>query len=634
MKKFTNKDYDKIRNVQGLKLSPEGGYALMSVQRYDIKKDAYLTDLWVCRLSDRRLYRLTTGGREGGGFWLDEHHVLFPGARGGDAPSDATVLYCIDVRGGEADEYLRIPAAGAQCSLLADGRLLVRAETDANAPDEGEQENWMYFDEYPFIGDGAGYVNRKRRTLFVFDPESGALDRLTPPLMQTYAPYFSDDIVLTDDGFCFVGWEYDRYAGGYAAIYRHILSTGENVMLCSDRCYVYSLFARGGRIWYAAWAIEPGDYLAETRLKSVGLDGGDLRVEAEPGFETGAVRRRGDETLFIRADHAEMKLGRFKPGDKAEFDDVELGGLNPTCAIPCGGGIVLTGWYPDRLAELYYYENAELTQLSHFNDALWDGFDFSVCEPLTVSTPDGDVSGWVMKPAGFDPDGSYPGILNIHGGPHGYITAAFNSEHQRWCAEGYFVFFCNPHGSTGFGREFLSVCADLGGRDYRDIMAFTMAVLEKYPQLDRTRLGVTGQSYGGIMTNWIIGHTDLFSAAVPRMSASNWISMHATSSENWYGDLVLGGTPLDDPELIWNQSALKYAGNVKTPTLFIQHELDRACPMEQAEQMFVALLERGVPVRMLVNRHCYHGGRRISQLLHDIDAMLDWFARWLGGEGV
>ena len=111
---------------------------------------------------------------------------------------------------------------------------------------------------------------------------------------------------------------------------------------------------------------------------------------------------------------------------------------------------------------------------------------------------------------------------------------------------------------------------------------------------------MTGQSYGGIMTNWIIGHTNRFAAAVPRMSASNWISMHATSSENWYGDFVLGGTPLDNPELVWNQSALKYAANVSTPTLFIQHELDRACPMEQAEQMFVALLERGVPARMLV----------------------------------
>lgn len=630
MNKFTNKDYEKIRNVQGLKLSPEGGRALFSVQRYDIEKNAYLTDLWVCGIADKRVYRLTTGGREGGGFWLDENRVLFPGARGGEAPGEETILYCIDVRGGEASEYMRVPVAFAQCSPLPDGRFMIRAETDANAPGEGEQADWMYFDEYPFMDNGAGYVNRKRRSLFVYDPADGALERLTPPLMQTYQPYFSDDIALTNDGFCFVGWEFDRYAGGRVAIYKHVWATGENIMLCSDSCYVYSMFEHEGRLWYAAWAIEPGPYLAETRLKSVSFDGGDLRVEAEPEFETGTVRRGGAETLFIRADGARMKLGRFTTG--ANFEDIDLGGLNPTCALPCGDGIVITGWYPNRLAELYYFKDGAVEQLTHFNDPLWESCDFSECEPLTVSTGEGEVSGWVMKPRGFSPDGKYPGILNIHGGPHGYITDTFSSEHQRWCSEGYFVFFCNPHGSTSFGRDYLNVCADLGGRDYRDIMAFTDAVLAKYPQLDEKRLGVTGQSYGGIMTNWIIGHTNRFAAAVPRMSASNWISMHATSSENWYGDFVLGGTPLDNPELVWNQSALKYAANVSTPTLFIQHELDRACPMEQAEQMFVALLERGVPARMLVNKHCYHGGRSVSQLLHDIDAMLAWFGQWLGGD--
>ena len=115
MNKFTNKDYEKIRNVQGLKLSPEGGRALFSVQRYDIEKNAYLTDLWVCGIADRRVYRLTTGGREGGGFWLDENRVLFPGARGGEVPGEETILYCIDVRGGEASEYMRVPVAFAQC---------------------------------------------------------------------------------------------------------------------------------------------------------------------------------------------------------------------------------------------------------------------------------------------------------------------------------------------------------------------------------------------------------------------------------------------------------------------------------------------------------------------------------------
>lgn len=134
------------------------------------------------------------------------------------------------------------------------------------------------------------------------------------------------------------------------------------------------MFEHEGRLWYAAWAIEPGPYLAETRLKSVSFDGGDLRVEAEPEFETGTVRRVGAETLFIRADGARMKLGRFTTG--ANFEDIDLGGLNPTCALPCGDGIVLTGWYPNRLAELYYFKDGAVEQLTHFNDPLWESCDF------------------------------------------------------------------------------------------------------------------------------------------------------------------------------------------------------------------------------------------------------------------
>ena len=131
------------------------------------------------------------------------------------------------------------------------------------------------------------------------------------------------------------------------------------------------------------------------------------------------------------------------------------------------------------------------------------------------------------------------------------------------------------------------------------------------------------------MTSWAVGHTDRFKAAAARMSPINWISMHGTSVERWYGDRVVAATPWTDLDALWRQSPLRYADRVTTPTLFIQHEKDQYCPLEQAQQMFVALLERGVDTRLMVNRGCGHGGRRVSQLLHDIDVMLEWFGRYL-----
>lgn len=305
-------------------------------------------------------------------------------------------------------------------------------------------------------------------------------------------------------------------------------------------------------------------------------------------------------------------------------------GINPTCPIPVGEDIVFTGWRSNRLPEIYRWRKGQVTQLSHQNDELYRTYTFSQPEPLCVTDGTEQVHGWVMKPVGYEPGRRYPAILNTHGGPHGTYSDAFACEHQRWVNEGYFVFFCNPKGSTTYGLEFMNVTGRLGQEDFHNIMAFTDAVLEAYPDIDPERLAITGQSYGGFMTSWAVGHTDRFRVAAARMSPINWISMHGTSVERWYGDHVLGATPWTDLEALWQQSPLRYAPYVTTPTLFIQHEKDQYCPLEQGQQMFLALLERGVDTRLMVNRGCGHGGRRVSHLLHDIDVMLAWFARYLG----
>lgn len=627
MKKFCNEDYQMLRTVRGLQISPDGRRALYTVQRMNVKRDAYENYLWLLDLESGRETQLTTGGRENGAFWLDNNHVLFSTVGGGDVPVNETVFYSITVDGGEAVEYMRIPVAGAQASLLGNDRFLVRADTDLNPETERNQDKWLFFDEYPYWGDGGSYENRHRRSLFLWDCAAGELRQLTAPTMQTFMTFCSDDVLTDKDGICYVGYDYDRDEAGRACICRYEWASGETKILCRDSCYVFSLAQRNGRVYYGAWAIEDGPAIASIRIKSVSLNGGDMRVDAEPQWELGTVRQRDGVTLFQRTFQAKTIMARWT--DELEYEDIPTPGINPTCPISVGEDIIFTGWRSNRLPEIYRWRDGQVTQLSHQNDELYDTYSFSVPEPLCVEDGSDKVYGWVMKPVEYEPGKKYPGILNIHGGPHGCYNDAFTCEHQRWANEGYFVFFCNPRGSTTYGVDFMNVTGRLGEEDFHNVMAFTDAVLEAYPGLDPERLAITGQSYGGFMTSWAVGHTDRFKAATARMSPINWISMHGTSVERWYGDRVVAATPWTDLDALWRQSPLRYADRVTTPTLFIQHEKDQYCPLEQAQQMFVALLERGVDTRLMVNRGCGHGGRRVSQLLHDIDVMLEWFGRYL-----
>ena len=627
VKKFCNEDYQMLRTVRGLQISPDGRRALYTVQRMNVKRDAYENYLWLLDLESGRETQLTTGGRENGAFWLDNNHVLFSTVGGGDVPVNETVFYSITVDGGEAVEYMRIPVAGAQASLLGNDRFLVRADTDLNPETERDQDKWLFFDEYPYWGDGGSYENRHRRALFLWDRATGELRQLTAPTMQTFMTFCSDDVLTDKDGICYVGYDYDRDEAGRACICRYEWASGETKILCRDSCYVFSLAQRNGRVYYGAWAIEDGPAIASIRIKSVSLNGGDMRVDAEPQWELGTVRQRDGVTLFQRTFQAKTIMARWT--DELEYEDIPTPGINPTCPISVGEDIIFTGWRSNRLPEIYRWRDGQVTQLSHQNDELYDTYSFSVPEPFCVEDGSDKVYGWVMKPVEYEPGKKYPGILNIHGGPHGCYNDAFTCEHQRWANEGYFVFFCNPRGSTTYGVDFMNVTGRLGEEDFHNVMAFTDAVLEAYPGLDPERLAITGQSYGGFMTSWAVGHTDRFKAATARMSPINWISMHGTSVERWYGDRVVAATPWTDLDALWRQSPLRYADRVTTPTLFIQHEKDQYCPLEQAQQMFVALLERGVDTRLMVNRGCGHGGRRVSQLLHDIDVMLEWFGRYL-----
>lgn len=279
------------------------------------------------------------------------------------------------------------------------------------------------------------------------------------------------------------------------------------------------------------------------------------------------------------------------------------------------------------------YDRLELHRVTTLNDAFLSTRHVGEPEPVVVrSTENTKVHGWVLKPPGFNPRRKYPAILQIHGGPRAQYGATFYHELQWMAAQGYVVAFCNPRGSTGHGLEFARcIHADWGNRDYQDITRFADWLFAR-PYVDVKRVGVTGGSYGGFMTNWIVGHSDRFRAAVTQRSVVNLTSLFGTSDYGYELAHEFGGYPWQREKLYKEQSPLTYVRNIRTPLLIEHEENDLRCSIEQAEQLFLALKLLGRTVEMVRFEGESHGlcrNGRPQNRAERLRRIIGWFDRYM-----
>lgn len=277
----------------------------------------------------------------------------------------------------------------------------------------------------------------------------------------------------------------------------------------------------------------------------------------------------------------------------------------------------------------------ELQQVTALNEQLLSDKYIGWPEAVHFTHPDGTLlEGWLIKPLGFTPEKTYPLVMEIHGGPHTAYGNAFFHEWQMLASHGLGVFYANPRGSLGYGEEFARACVgDWCGVDADDLL-FMAEEVAKISWVDAKRMGVTGGSQGGYFTNWLLGHTDMFAAAVTQRSMSNLYSKYGVADNGWNGDRYgMGGRDLwDDEDFIMERSPMRYARNVTTPTLIIHSDEDFRCPLEQGEQWYVALKRLGVTAEMLLfhgeNHELSRSGRPANRLVR-LDAILEWFERHL-----
>lgn len=274
-------------------------------------------------------------------------------------------------------------------------------------------------------------------------------------------------------------------------------------------------------------------------------------------------------------------------------------------------------------------------QITHDNDVFVSKHTFGKYEEIELETHDHKtMHGFIVYPTNFDRDKKYPIIYNIHGGPAAMHGLTFFHEVQVMANQGYAVLLVNPRGSYGYGEAHMrGILGDYGGHDYLDLMDGMDYVLNQYSWLDASRQYVTGGSYGGYMTNWIVTHTNRFKAAATQRSISNWISFWGTSDIGYFFvDWQFQGADVKDQfDMMWERSPLAHIKNATTPTLVIHSENDFRCPIEQGEQMFTGLKFQGVDTRLVRFPKSTHELSRSgipSLRLKRLDEIMGWFKRY------
>jgi dipeptidyl aminopeptidase/acylaminoacyl peptidase len=275
-------------------------------------------------------------------------------------------------------------------------------------------------------------------------------------------------------------------------------------------------------------------------------------------------------------------------------------------------------------------------KLTNLNEGLWKELQLADVARFSYQSADNfDIDAFLVKPIDFQDGRKYPLILSVHGGPAGMYGVDWYHEFQVYAAKGYAVLFTNPRGSTGYGQKFeRGIVNEWGGKDYVDVMNGVDDALKRYPWIDADRMGVTGGSYGGFMTNWIVGHTNRFKAAVTLRSVANFISDDGTRDGAYGHTPDFGGDIFDKFDLYWERSPLKYARNVKTPTLILHSDNDFRVPIEQGEQWFRALKHFGVTTELVMFPRENHNLTRTGEPKHLVESLnwqLYWFDRFLNG---
>lgn len=664
---ITPEDVFAMRFVSSATISHDGKHVAFVVTRADAAKDANLSDIWLADSDGSRVVQLTRGDRDSEPAWSpDDRTLAFTSARGGPPQ-----LYAIDVAaGGEARRLTDRPAGATTANFSHDGKRIAFQSTTVDAAPTSLVD-WKALGMSPpaklaktdirtlpwprYQSNGAGYTYDKHAHIWTVDADGTHAKQLTDgPDGETGADWSPDDRSIAYSSSPLSDVEGDRSnvfvvpaAGGTPVAFK----TAHYATL--EQSWSHD----GTRLFYTY--LSRHDVAAQAGLASAKLDGTDERVHLaensvalgdailndtkEGGAGCAALVAEGRTFIADVSVPGATEIDAFDPSTGKATTLIGGGREIQDCSATSDGKtIAYTALDATHLAELYVLDRARgtTTQLTQFNAALLASLDLATPQEHAVANGHGGtVAYWVLSPPHAVPGRRYPVILDIHGGPHTEFGNSFFHELQVLAARGYVVVYANPRGSVGYGYPWSSALdGDWGDAMFADETAVADEVMKR-DDVDPSHAFVSGGSYGGYATLWMIAHTNRFKAAVAERAVSNLFTETLTADfaapRGFEGP---GGTPrawggaLQAHDVLWQQSPLAHVADVHTPLLLLHADGDTRTPLAETLQEFEALEMLRRPVTLVEVPRDDHDLSRTGEPIHRVERLhilADWFGRFL-----
>ncbi len=611
--------------------SPDGSRVAFSARRANLNEDSYDSEVYIADVKTGASAVFTSGKKDVDPRWSpDGASILFTSKRNFAKDEKGNALYSIPAGGGEA-------------------RLLHKSKEGVDSPKWAPDSKSIYFmanvgrkekDDVKVISrltfwfNGLGFVYNRRKHLFRVDVGSGKAVQLTKGAMDVidfevshdgkrvaYVANASDlkpyiaDLYLMD----LAGKRSKKLTKSNMELSGVAWSPDDSrLVLAGDD--LPSGFASHTRLWTLDLKSEKLSLADKVdRNKGNGLNS-DVRAKSH-GPGTVIWDKAG--IYYLQADGGSVHVYLMKEGGEPTL---VVGGERSIEGFDVHSGrVAFVAMDAAHLEELYLKDGRE-SALSSLNSKVYSQVDVLEPEHVAFKASDGEsVEGWVLLPKSAR---RVPGVLYVHGGPKTAFGHSYMHEFQAFAGAGYAVIFLNPRGSDGYSEKFADIRGRYGTRDFDDLMEGVDHVLKSHPQIDGTRLAIAGGSYGGFMTNWAVGHTDRFKAAVSDRSIASWASFWGTSDIGpHFTEDQVGGDPWNAEEKLMNDSPIRYIKNVKTPTMIVHSMEDYRCWMVEGIQFFTALKKHGQEAELVLFPGENHDLSRVGKPKHRV-ARLRHYIRW------
>ena len=556
---------------------------------------------------------------------------------------DKKQVWVMPVDGGDTRQVTTLPDGVRDMAWSPDGSaFVVVSRVDPDRVEEGEEKvpRTQVARRVRYRDDGDGWRGDAFSQLFLVDAVTGEAEQITEGEGNHEAPAWSPNgsrIAFVTD--CVEGRDFMRgsevhvmeKAGGRSRCWSRGLSRAECVAWSPDGMRLVVAGSHDADVWDSrqSWL-----FVLEEDEAPVCV-AGDVYTVVQPLAPRCWTPRGG--ILFIGDRAGESFLCRVNPDNSSLQTEVVDGGgqvctgLSVDRAGACVAMVMTSPVCPGDVVVMDVDAKRQRA-MTAVNAEFLEAHPGARVEKLVFERGGETIQARVLFPQDFDEARSYPLVLDIHGGPNGRFSDSYDVTHQILAGSGYIVLAVNPRGSSSYGPDFLkAVLGDWGGEDFLDLMAGVDLLCERH-YVDADRLGVHGYSYGGFMSSWIVGHDHRFKAAVIGAPCINLHSMYGTSDIGVsFGENQWGGSVLENVEALVERSPLTYVSEVQTPVLLMHGEEDYRCPIEQAEQFFVALKRQGKAVEFVRFPKSSHGFRKSGHpALHEeyLDRMLSWLERY------